>query len=188
MEEEFDLSKWVFHEGKYEGKNILEVSKIDPQYLDWILKSTDYFSPVLNRPFPFEIIAKFGYIPSPQVKEAYDKRAQDFDINQLVLNFGKYKGMNILQVFRKDHRYLDWVLKNTELFNSRYFVFFPFEAMAKYGYIPSTDAKEAYDRREEEFEAELKDEERERIEAYWDDLIEDAWEDEMGEVGEWNID
>lgn len=121
----------VVHFGKYEGKTILEILKIDPDYLNWVLSETCDLGPFLSNgsyyDFPFRELREYGYIPPQWVTLAYDERG------------------------------LKWIDDN-------------YEQIMKDSYEPIS----GYDPMGG---------------GFWDDdgLYKD-WEDEIGEVGYWNID
>ncbi|TAL66017.1 MAG: hypothetical protein EPN88_09100 [Bacteroidetes bacterium] len=78
--ENFDPVNLEIDFGKYEGKTILEVFKINPNYINWILINTDLLGPSIVGmeicDFPFKEMREHGYFPPQVVMDAYNKRKE----------------------------------------------------------------------------------------------------------------
>ncbi|MBR5030416.1 MAG: hypothetical protein IKX63_04865 [Muribaculaceae bacterium] len=97
--------------GKYKGKTLEEIYKIDPQYVFWLDETDRYFH--IN----FKALA--GIDPNaPDIeKQAQKEIDRVFPKTKLddIIPFGKYKGKTFRELGEIDLKYLVWFTKNTTL-------------------------------------------------------------------------
>ena len=67
--------------GKYKNLTVLEVSHLNPGYLNWVLMNTDMLGPCNGSDFPFEEMKEHGYNPPEEVIAAYTDREDNFWAN-----------------------------------------------------------------------------------------------------------
>lgn len=99
---------YVIEFGKYKGKTIGEIYKLDPKYIFWLIDRDRYFKVDFkallniapNTPNAEAIIAK-------EINSFFPKTTVDSTIT-----FGKYKGKTFKEVFSIDSAYIDWFLRN----------------------------------------------------------------------------
>ena len=122
INEVFPLHKpdFMMNFGKYKGKTIAEIYKIDPKYVYWLADSDRYFR--------IDFAMLLGIEPTDkQFQEKLEiERNRVFPkttINDRI-TFGKYKGQTFRDICDKDPNYIQWVLsKNNTLdfdYNSFY--------------------------------------------------------------------
>lgn len=80
--------------GKYKGKSLLEVYKVDYQYLYWLANSDRLYK------IDFEELKQL----CPDVEQSISG-----SIGERIINFGKYKGKRFEDI-KKDTQYLEWLV------------------------------------------------------------------------------
>lgn len=94
--------------GKYKGKTIEVIYKIDPKYIFWLAESDPYFRidfPTLTGIDPQKTNAEELF------KEEVDRVFPKVKVEDSI-NFGKYKGKTYKEIIEVDPQYVEWVIHN----------------------------------------------------------------------------
>jgi uncharacterized protein (DUF3820 family) len=85
--------------GKYRGKQIAEIWKVDQQYAKWL--------------YPQEILIG----EYPEIKKFLDEKLRGSDLS-FVMTWGKYRAKSIKWIFENDKGYIAWLIKNEFVANN----------------------------------------------------------------------
>jgi uncharacterized protein (DUF3820 family) len=85
--------------GKYRGKQIAEIWKVDQQYAKWL--------------YPQEILIG----EYPEIKKFLDDKLRGSDLS-FVMTWGKYRAKSIKWIFENDQGYIAWLIKNEFVANN----------------------------------------------------------------------
>lgn len=97
--------------GKYKGKTIQEIYKIDPAYIFWLIESDPYYTVNIPKIIGKEPNSTEEFI---EICKAEYNKAYPTIIATSVITFGKYKGKTFKEVAAEDKNYISWFLRNTE--------------------------------------------------------------------------
>ena len=82
---------YIIQFGKYKSKNIVDISDLNPNYCNWLLKQ-----PLLNK--------------YPDIKEFLEEKF--IDPNEHYMTFGKYKNKALSEIKKNDPKYIDYLKTN----------------------------------------------------------------------------
>ena len=93
--------------GRYKGKTFLEVYKENPKYLLWLMDTDPHFKidfyslagvSAEDNNITEKLLSDFGNVPRITIDD--------------IIPMGKYKGLSYKQVYKKDPKYINWMINN----------------------------------------------------------------------------
>lgn len=118
MDEIFPVHKAddVMPFGKYKGKTISEIYKVDPKYIFWLVKKDPYYRiDFLNLIGVNSEDKNWREEIEKEIQRVFPKITVDD-----IFSFGKYKGQTYRSVYEKDPQYIDWFLRNNRTIDVDY--------------------------------------------------------------------
>lgn len=97
--------------GKYNGKTVAEVAKIDPSYFTWFLKQPGF---QFKYRLLYQEINKLGVGAILPTSTPMTKMKSNNDPSETEFKFGKHKGKKVVDIYRDDKSYIDWLTKQAD--------------------------------------------------------------------------
>ncbi len=142
------VKSFILNFGKYKNKSFYDVYKENPQYINYLIGLDNFIYKEEFKKLIDEFEELFPNIREEIIenknKHKEKMRKKNYRDNSLVLNFGKYEGKTVKELFIEDYRYLKWFVYLDNLFNKELYQheFFELSNIEKFKqFIPKTRIK-----------------------------------------------